>query len=281
MERIAIFASFDAHGIIHDYVISYLKRLKKVANKIIFIMDNKVEDLEKQKISHLIDYAEFVPHGEYDFGSYKRAYLWSIENLDLNSYDFVYMINDSVYGPFFDMKPYFEKMESGKYGAFGIVEKTGGHDPHLESWFIGMRPIVFLSRWYDEFMKSVKQEHSKGQVAITYETGFSEKLGIKHIAYTGLYSVRNRGVYNKVRALYNKKMPFLKKVVFIRHNGGLGNQIKYILNRVSPHMREMILTSARRTYGKELIDRMLARGKIATTFRQITYGIKKIITGKI
>ena len=76
-------------------------------------------------------------------------------------------------------------------------------------------------------------------------------------------------------------MPFLKKVVFIRHNGGMGNQIKHILNRVPPQIREVVLTSARRTYGKDLIDEMLARGPIASALRQITYGIRKIVTGKI
>ena len=280
VKRLFIFAGYDRDGIIDDALVYYIKQLNKFGD-IILCMDCDCKNNELDKVNKYCLTAMGTRHGEYDFGSYKRAYLWAIENLDLNNYDFVYMMNDSVYGPFFDMKPYFEKMESSNYGAFSIVEKTSGHDPHLESWFIGMRPIVFLSKWYSDFIKSVKQERSKGRVAKTYETGFSKKLDLNHIKYGGLYPVHNRGVYNKIRSLYNKKMPFLKKVVFIRHNGGMGNQIKHILNRVPPQIREVVLTSARRTYGKDLIDEMLARGPIASALRQITYGIRKIVTGKI
>ena len=44
-------------------------------------------------------------HSEYDFGSYKRAYNWAQENLDTAEYEFVYLVNDSVYGPLFDLNP--------------------------------------------------------------------------------------------------------------------------------------------------------------------------------
>ena len=67
MKRIVVFASYDKNGVIHDYILQYLKYLKEVADKIIFIADNYANAQEQQKLNGLVDYAEFVHHGEYDF----------------------------------------------------------------------------------------------------------------------------------------------------------------------------------------------------------------------
>ena len=66
--RIVVFAAFDKGGIVHNYVLTYLKKLKAVADKIIFIADNEASETERQKLNGLADIAVFKPHGEYDFG---------------------------------------------------------------------------------------------------------------------------------------------------------------------------------------------------------------------
>lgn len=280
INRLFLFAGYDPQCIVDDTLVYYVKQLSNFGDVVLY-MDSDCPIQEIKKLQPHCLHAAAVRHGEYDFGSYKRAYLWATENLKLSDYDFVYLVNDSVYGPFFDLGEYFEKMESGDYGAFGMVEKIGGHNPHMQSWFIGMRPAVFLSKWFDEFIKSVKHEQNKSDVAVIYETGFTKKLKEHGIKYKCLYSVRGRGIYNKAYALYNKNMPFLKKVVFVRHDGGFGTQIKNILKRLSPALCEIILNSARRVYGDKVIDGILKRNVFANRIRQIKYGLKKLLRGQI
>lgn len=45
--RIVVFAAFDKDGIVHNYVLTYLKKLKAVADKIIFIADNEASETER------------------------------------------------------------------------------------------------------------------------------------------------------------------------------------------------------------------------------------------
>lgn len=41
MKRVVVFAAFDRQGIVSDYIVSYLRQLKTVASKIIFIAETK------------------------------------------------------------------------------------------------------------------------------------------------------------------------------------------------------------------------------------------------
>ena len=118
-------------------------------------------------------------HGEYDFGSYKRAYIWSTENLNLADYDFIYMINDSVYGPLYDLTPYLKRLESSQSDAFGLVKNPHRKHPHIQSWFIGLRPTAFTAKWFDTFMHGITKQKSKGLITREYEQGLT-KLIMQH-----------------------------------------------------------------------------------------------------
>ena len=62
MTRLVIFASYDKSGIVHDYVITYLNRLKQVADKIIFI--------EQARIKHIGDHKSMMENCD----SYAKLY---------------------------------------------------------------------------------------------------------------------------------------------------------------------------------------------------------------
>ncbi len=280
-QRLFLMAGYDRDGIIDDTLVYYASHLAKFGD-VVLVMDSDCAEQELQKIKPYCLYAAAVRHGEYDFGSYKRAYIWAVENVGLENYEFVYMVNDSVYGPFFDLKPYFTKMESkDECGAFGMVDKTMGHAPHIQSWFIGMRPTVFMSDWFDEFIRSVCHQPSKNHVAIMYETGFTQLIKKHNIKYFCLFHVLNRGVYKRVKSLYKRRMPFMKKAAFLALEGALGYQIKYILNRIPKDLSIAIVNNAKRVYGAEYTDRVLHNGMLISFITKLKHTVKRIISGEI
>ena len=99
MKRLALFAGYDKDGIIDDYVVYYLRELSKVAD-IIYVADCAMPKAELDKIYPYTIKAMAQYHGEYDFGSYKRAYLYAKKHKILDNYDCLILCNDSVYGPF-------------------------------------------------------------------------------------------------------------------------------------------------------------------------------------
>ena len=110
-KRLFLFAGYDSNSIIDDALIYYVSQLSHYGD-VVVCMDN---DCKKSEIEKLKPYTIFVSakkHGEYDFGSYKRAYLYAYENDLLKNYDYVYLVNDSVFGPMYDVQNILNKIES-------------------------------------------------------------------------------------------------------------------------------------------------------------------------
>lgn len=273
--RLFLFAGYNAHGLIDESLIFYIRALSKCGD-VILCMDSDCSDSELKKITPYVLHATAQRHSEYDFGSYKRAYLYAVDTGILDKYDFVYMVNDSVYGPMMDIEPSLRKMEQLNCDVFGLAYNRASSRPHIQSWFIGMRKNVFLSPWYDEFMRAITHQPDKGSITYLYEQGFSEMLRAHNVKFNCLYSCPGRSVYNNVAALFRRGMPFMKKVAFNRCNGALGNRILYILNHASPATRNMILTSAQQQYGDEYIRWLLTRNPIKIWYRHIKHALRKI-----
>ncbi len=90
-KRLFLFAGYDKNGKIDSALIYYVRALNNLGDVVVF-MDSDWPNAELKKLDKITLYAHGVRHGEYDFGSYKRAYIWATENLNLADYDFVYMV---------------------------------------------------------------------------------------------------------------------------------------------------------------------------------------------
>lgn len=174
-KRLFLFAGFDKDNIVDDTVIYYVTALSKLGD-VVFIMDNDLPKTEINKISKIpnVLYADGIKHDEYDFGSYKRGYLWAIDNKILQKYDWVYFVNDSVYGPMYDLKPILENLENSDSDLIGM--KSHGDDVtpmHVQSWFVGFSKKIFSSDFFDNFMQKITHIPDKTSLVLKYETGLS------------------------------------------------------------------------------------------------------------
>lgn len=211
-------------------------------------------------------------HHEYDFGSYKRAWQWSVDNLDLKAYDFVYLVNDSVFGPLtVDLESLLLRMETSGSPAFALAMHPHGHSPHLQSWFIGMDRMVFGTSWFGTFLLSVRRAESKEEVCELYENGFTRLLEDRGIVCRALFRLTGKSVYNAPKRLFRKGLPFVKKSSFTRHCGCLGAQLKYVLDHVSAECRDAVVEDASRLYGREYVRGLLVSSPFVMAARYFRY----------
>lgn len=224
MKRLCVFAHWDRDNIIEDYVIYYLKALKEVCSTIIFVSDTNSTDTSK--LEGIADFCLIQKHGEYDFGSYKRGFFYALENnLEFEELLFV---NDSCYGPFFPLKPIFDKMANKNCDFWGLTRNKYGLceeenylcppvQPHIQSYFLLLKPQVFNSSVFMEFMKNITKEESKGEIIKKYEIGLSQLLyknGFKSAEYLNLFSYKLNFLIEKWDVLIKKyKFPFLKTLI--------------------------------------------------------------------
>lgn len=222
MNRIAIFAHFDKQNIIDDYILFYINELKKVCSEIIFV---SCCDLPQKELDKLDCRKIAQKHNEYDFGSYKRGFLYAKEKNLLENCDEILFVNDSCYGPFKPLENIFLNMENNSCDFWGITKnkyafkivKNRTKDcfiPHVQSYFFVLKQNVFNSEVFNNFITSVKEEEHKNLVIEKYEIGLTttlESAGFKSdCAIKSFYKYNNPTVY-KWRKLYEKtNFPFVK-----------------------------------------------------------------------
>lgn len=272
-KRLFLFASFDPKNIndgkVDGTVICYINELSKLGD-VVYFQDNDISESELSKISHLVLFACATRHGEYDFGSYKRGYLWARNSNLLENYDWVYLVNDSVYAPLHPLHPIIETLEGKNVDVTGMVFTARKKRPHIQSWFIGMSKKIFMSDVFDSFITSVVI-HDDKRAVYKYEDGFTELCNQKKWNYDTAYRVRNREIYNNIKGLFCKGLPFMKKKAFKRKCGALGRQVQYVLNHVSPETRSAIIKNAEYLYGKDYVNYFLTNNLLKIAYRNIKY----------
>lgn len=223
MNKVAIFAHYDKKNIIDDYVIFYIKELQKIAKEVIFV---SCCDLPKEELDKLDCYKISQKHEEYDFGSYKRGFNFAKEKNLLHNCNELIFANDSCYGPFKPLDKIFNLMSVSDCDFWGMTKNRIGfkklkngkvkdvYCPHIQSYFFVLKPQVFNSKTFDEFINSVKYEENKNDVILNYEIGLTkalEKSGFKSdFAIKDFYKDNNPTVF-KWRKLYETtNFPFVK-----------------------------------------------------------------------
>lgn len=275
MKRLFLFAAYEKTGVVGDSLLWYLKNLA-MSGDVVLVADSELDSEQVEKLRPYCLHVQAVRHEEYDFGSYKRAYVWAGENLDLASYDYMYLVNDSVYGPLYGLDEYLGRMESMGVPVFSLVLNPHRRHPHMQSWFIGMDRTVFMQEWLASFLTSVKKEANKNDICVIYETGFTELVSAKGIPYRGLYEVSGKKIYNSVKELYKSGLPFVKKAAFTRHNGSLGAQLKYVTDHLDKDVYDAILGDANRVYGAEYMENLLTTNPLTIAVRYLSYLLSKI-----
>lgn len=180
-KRCAIFASYSFDKTIPEYVIYYLKKLREVCDYIILVCDNDVLDSEKNKIINLVDYAEFGRHGGYDFNSYKKGYLYLLENDLLNKFDSYILANDSCYGPCFDLDKIIDQMNEKKVDYWGLLDSIDGKY-HILSFFYYLNKNVMLSSSLRMFFDNLPTRMSFQEAVDLGEKRFSLELDKEFIS---------------------------------------------------------------------------------------------------
>ena len=250
MKRIALFAHYDRDGIVDDYVIYYLRRLARVADRILFVSDWELRAGEAAELEGLAELVFAGRHGECDFGSWKRglAHL----NYDLAGWDELILANDSCYAPIYPFEDAFDKMMKVNCDFWGpTANEIKGKLDHISSYFLVFRRSVLIDAGFLSFWKRIEPQPDVNAVISKYERGLSRLLSGKGcdlllpIAEIGSF-LRTNYVHDSLHSYRSSWM----KVRLLRENPlravNVGNAVAKT-EKVYP--RELIDSHMRRTFG--------------------------------
>ena len=194
-KRAIVFAGYSYNGLIFDDVFPYLKELRKYSDYIIAVYDNdKLNEEEKVKLLNCVDACIIVHHGEYDFGSYKRGFLFLKKNGILDAVDKLILCNDSVIFQGRSLEPFFKREEKKDFYGFTAYKKGIQYNtpqknipPHIQSYFLSISKEIFDTAWFQDFIMSVQKQANKQGVIMNYEIGISQLIKKHGYELTSFY----------------------------------------------------------------------------------------------
>lgn len=247
--RIAVFASYDKKGKVHAYVLSYLRYLREVTDKIVFIADNEAPQSEQKKLAKIVDYAQFKRHGEYDFGSYKRGIEYAEQKGWLAKADELILCNDSCFcvRP---LKDIFEEMEDKKCDFWGM-SASKEFQPHLQSFFLVFKKKAFTSEAFRSFIQAIQKQPDVKQVILKYEIPLKailNKSGLQDEIYLAPQNGNNPMMYS-IDCL-EQGFPFVKKKAFLGRGNSFNSatQILKTVKKISPTTARNVIRYFKRNF---------------------------------
>ena len=266
--RLILFAGYSSDGDIGPALLHQL-RSWAAAGRVVAVFDSPLSEASRCTLEATVSHVEAGHHGQYDFGSFKRGF--ASERANLHQYDYVYLVNDSVFGPLGSLEDCLRRIEALQGGAVALASTTHHGVQYMQSWLIGLRPQVFLDQRFAAFLDGVQALSCKEEVCIRYENGLSDLLRECDIPFSSLYVLKGKSVYNDVLRLYRKGLPFVKKSAFVRHNGCLGMRLRTLLSEVPAPTAEAIKEECRSNMGDQALQRLLCGGPLAMAGRYIAY----------
>ena len=220
-KRVCFVAGFDANGKIADYVVYLIKSLSQLA-EVYYCGDFNADPAELDKLNHFCVKAFAKRHGKYDFGSWQELIRY-VGSKKLATYDELILINDSCYGPLFDLAPLFEEMEGRNTDFWGLTAAYQNH-LHIQSYFLAFKKPVLQSDIFYQFFDTVRPEKNFHAVCSNYEdrlTFVLSKAGFTYDTFIPYGDLASHPYTDAMNAITNRHFPFLKVKFF---TGGIRDQ---------------------------------------------------------
>ncbi|MFP6685851.1 MAG: rhamnan synthesis F family protein, partial [Polyangiaceae bacterium] len=167
-KRLTIYAHFDAKGQVRRYVTRYLKELRALSDKLVFVSTAPLSEEEVDRLQLHADEVVLKDNVGLDFGMWKHV----IDRHELSEYDELVLTNSSIIGPLRPLQPIFSRMASRTCDFWGMTENFDG-EWHLQSYFLVLKKKVMRSEAFATFWSSVLPYRSRWQIIRSYEVGFT------------------------------------------------------------------------------------------------------------
>jgi hypothetical protein len=155
-----------------EYVYNYLKEIAAAGFGIIFISSSPIGAASLERLQNICPVIIEKENKGADFGAWKIG-------LSLTGYGKAFttilLTNDSIFGPFFDLKPVFQAFRSGGSDFYGLTRSLQ-RDEHIQSYFIFIDNKVLVSEVWKEFWDNLLCYPKKDDIIDNYEIFFTKQL---------------------------------------------------------------------------------------------------------
>ena len=270
-KRLAVFVHYDKNGDFKESDMHYLRHLRKITDRLIFISNSPVTDNAKGKILKIVDQIKIRDNFGFDFGAW-RDILIDVGFDKLGDYDELILMNNSCYAPLFPFADMFDAMEQKECDFWGVTEfpelKNSNRPEavflpertipkHIQSYFMVFRKTVLESSAFKDFWENVSDKESLLEIVVNYETqltGVLEKNGFKSACFieeSGLLQLSRshdpafNAIYNMPMDFITLRSPFMKKNILYSLPGEQVAEAIDTVRQLTAYPVELISTEKR------------------------------------
>lgn len=259
MKRLLLYVHFNKNNQLSSHVEYQLQKMKPLFSKVVFISNSQLSDYHKQTLFDkvLVDDIIIRDNIGFDFAAWRDG-MAAVGFESLSEYDNVTIMNDTCFGPLWDMKPYFLTYEDdGKVDFWGLTNnrQTKEFAEHIQSYFISFKKSVLSNETFLQFWRSIQDFTDVQDVIKNYETQVTTSLlkeGFRYKCIFNTVTADTSGMLHADFSYYNPTVILKHQVPFIKVKAidanqsiapyllqAIKNQTDYPVDLIVSHMSEI------------------------------------------
>ena len=223
MKRLLLYVHFNKFGQLSSHVEYQLTQMRPLFSTLVFISNSDLsgEDELTLQQAGLVDQVIRRENVGFDFAAWRDG-MSSIGFEELKSYDSVTLMNDTCFGPLWDLKDLFERFEQDEAVDFwGMTNfrANAQFKEHIQSYYLSFSQRTVQSDAFQNFWTSVQNFTNVQDVIDNYETRVTTNLLDAGFRYKTVYNTVNEDTtgmlhpdfsYYNPTAILKEKVPFIK-----------------------------------------------------------------------
>lgn len=223
MKRLLLYVHFNKYNRVSSHVYYQLTQMRPLFSRVVFITNSHLaqEDQDKLRNQNLMD--DFLQRENigFDFAAWRDGMNHiGFDNLD--SYDIVTVMNDTCFGPLWDVKDYYlsyEKQDEVDFWGLTNNRATKQFKEHIQSYFITFKKAVIQSNAFHDFWENIQNHTDVQRVIDDYETQVTTTLLDAGFQYDVVFDTTKEDAshmlhadfsYYNPTAILNHRVPFIK-----------------------------------------------------------------------
>ena len=226
MKRLLLYVHYNKYDELSGHVLYQLEQLRPLFSKLIVISNSQLTESATLTLKEL-GIAEVIQRENlgFDFAAWRDG-MTHVGFERLADFDSVTLMNDTCFGPLWDMSDLiedFEQRQSVDFWGMTNFRKTKYFEEHLQSYFISFKNHVVASEVFQKFWTSIKTFTDVQDVIDNYETRVTSVLTEAGYRYDAVFNTIESEAedlihpdfsYYRPISTLEHKVPFIKLKAF-------------------------------------------------------------------
>ena len=222
MERLLLYVHFNKFNDISEHVLYQLEKMRPLFSKVVFISNSPLTPNQVQEVKDdLVDEVLLRKNIGFDFAALRDG--MKLEGFEkLKAYDSITFMNDTCFGPLWDLEPIyrrFEKDEQVDFWGMTNFRQTKDFSEHIQSYYLSFKKNVVNSTVFQDFWQQIQDYTNVQDVIEHYETQVTTNLtqaGFRYRTVFDTLQADDTGMlypdfsYYNPTAILKHRVPFIK-----------------------------------------------------------------------